>query len=159
MQNIGALFLFCICFLNIHVNGQEKESKLTINGFSYSDPSESDQHKYFIVSYQADSNLFAEIHGYYDTYVVIDVFKVPVMAKKYISNKWYVFSGFETEFIIDKKTSTISEPIFKLINGAGYEFNSNFSMEVKQDYNFNVSKEYGNFTNPGLFSLKAKYKF
>ncbi|MBQ4819473.1 hypothetical protein [Aquimarina sp. MMG016] len=166
MDKLITLLLISIFLLNTTTGYSQKkgkESKLTVDSFSFSDPSDNNQHKYFTLSYGISKNLFAEIHGYYDNvYITIDVFRVPIRAKKYLSDKFYFFSGFEAEYHIKKDTSEIFATLYKFINGVGYEVNSNFSMEVKQDYNLNTitDPQFINFTGgPNLFKLKAKYKF
>jgi len=88
-----AFFLFWFVLCSVQIHGQERDinkdstriskSKLTISDFSQVRTFWSEeQHSNFAFKYNINPRLFLELQGYYDTYLLADVFRVPIIAKK-----------------------------------------------------------------------------
>ncbi|WP_271784331.1 hypothetical protein [Aquimarina algiphila] len=146
-----------------------RKSRLTIDGVSYvGRPSlithfSPGKQSSFTVNYEFSTNFHAEIEGHYYLYDLMDVFIVsfivPISTKQYVSDRLYLFTGGEVEFTRSFNYGAEPiPPIFKMINGVGYDVNANFSLEVKQDLNFNTTT-LAPYNNPNMFSVKGKFKF
>ncbi|WP_109853228.1 hypothetical protein [Aquimarina sp. AU58] len=137
----------------------DKKSKLAIGGFSYSGLSSREQHAYFTIDYQVNSNLFIEIQGYNDTYLSADVFKMPIRGKLQLTNKFHLYSGLEIELTRNVDIYDIEVPLqTKFIYGMGYDFDTNFSLEVNHNLNFGTS-EFGYYGTPNLLYVRGRYRF
>lgn len=117
-----------------------------------------EQHSNFKFSYLLMPKFSIEMQGFYDTYLVSDVFKLPITTKFYITDKVYLFSGLEIESESDKMLLDLPPPQFKIKNGMGYDVKQNFFLQVEHDLHFNKSI-IGAYGTPSLISLKGKYKF
>ncbi len=161
---VGFWLLFSIV-----INSQEQKemetqfpvafSGLTISDFAY--PIvwwSSEQHANFKFSHRVNKNIFLEWQGEYDTYLIADVFKTPLLTKIYITDRLYLYTGIELEMERDKLQIDLPPPQFKFKNGWGYDIKSNFSLEVEHDLHFNKSV-YGAYGTPSLLSLHGKFKF
>ncbi len=141
---------------------QDEEPKVKVEGVSYTtaDPSISGIHSNFTINYEINSNLFIVIQGYYDTYPGVDIFEVPIMGKKYISNRIFISSGASATFISSGENWAQSDTQFRMIHGVGYDVLPNFFMEVRQNFDFGTStSKSSQYLNPNAFSLKGKFKF
>ncbi|PKV51335.1 hypothetical protein ATE84_3410 [Aquimarina sp. MAR_2010_214] len=137
----------------------DKKSKLAIGGFSYSGLSSREQHAYFTINYEVNSNLFIELQGYNDTYLSADVFKMPIRGKLHLTNKFHLFSGLEIELTRNVNHDIIKVPLqTKFIYGMGYDFDTNFSLEVNHNLNFGTS-EFGYYGTPNLLYVRGRYRF
>ncbi|MBG6129532.1 hypothetical protein IWQ47_001165 [Aquimarina sp. EL_43] len=137
----------------------DKKSKLAIGGFSYSGLSSREQHAYFTIDYKVNSNLFIELQGYNDTYLSADVFKMPIRGKLQLTNKFHFFSGLEIELTRNVDIHDIEVPLqTKFIYGMGYDFDTNFSLEVNHNLNFGTS-EFGYYGTPNLLYVRGRYRF
>lgn len=156
----------CMCFTLVYGQDRGLEhairntpgSNLTTEGFSYPTFFDGETHSNFTATYEMDTNFLIELQGYYDTYLLANVFRVPVRAKWYVSDRLYLFSGLEMEVELDKYGLKPPPPRLKLINGMGYDVDKNFSIQATHDLQFNTSN-FGNYATPNLFSLSGKYKF
>ena len=166
---IKIVLISYLILFGVHFYGQEKEiekdstkipkTKLTISDFSYNTFGSWEQHSSFQIKYNIDPSLSLELHGNYDTYILADVFKVPLIAKKYVSKRLHLFSGIEMETQRGVLKSKLwAKPQLKSKNGMGYDLNKNFQLQVEHDLFFNKSKT-GIYSFPELFSLKGKLKF
>ncbi|MEM6813033.1 MAG: hypothetical protein AAF600_01410 [Bacteroidota bacterium] len=143
----------------VNSNGLPLKSRLTINDFAYPlAPNSSEQHSNFIVSYEGSQNFFLELQGFYDSYLLADVFRIPIRAKLYVSDKFYLFSGVEVESERDKLQIDLPPPQLKYKNGFGYDVKNSLMLEFEHDLHFNKSV-HGVYGTPSLFSLKGKYRF
>lgn len=143
------------------VNGVvDKKSKLAIGGFSYYGLSSREQHAYFTINYKVTSNLFIELHGYNDTYLSADVFKMPIRGKLHLTDKFHLFSGVEIELTRNADVHDIIKvPLqTRFMYGMGYDFDTNFSLEVNHNLNFGTS-EYGHYGTPNLLYVRGRYRF
>lgn len=132
--------------------------RLYTEGFAYPFVLEGETHSNFTVGLEFDPKFLAELQGFYDTYRLANVFDVSFRGKKYITDKFYIFSGMGAEFESDKYGRQ-SPPIrLKIMNGMGYDFNQKFFLEAKRELHLNQSN-YGNYATPNLFLLSSKYKF
>jgi len=158
-----------IFLMSIPLNAQEEEpvadglllqeSKLTVNDFAYPlIPYSSEQHSNFAVSYKVSSDFLIQLQGFYDSYLLADVFKLPITAKLYVFDRFYLFSGVEIESERDKMQINLPPPQLKYKNGFGYDVQNNFILEFEHDLHFNKSI-HGAYGTPSLFSLKGKYRF
>lgn len=165
---IGVLKTFlvkAVIFLSgIVMYGQEIDiltptSKLTIDDFAV--PKvwwSSEQHANFIFSYEMSSSFFLELQGFYDSFLLADVFKMPITSKLYVLDKFYLFSGVEIESERDKMQLNLPPPQLKFKNGFGYDVQRNIMLQFEHDLHFNKSI-IGAYGTPSLFSLSGKYKF
>ncbi len=135
------------------------EPRLTISDFEY--PRvwwSTEQYSSFIFSYKVRSKFLIELQGFYDSYLLADVFKMPLTTKLYLTDELYLFSGIELESERDKLQLNLPPPQLKYKNGFGYDIKSNFFIEIIHDLHFDKSI-YGAYGAPNLFSLKGKYEF
>ncbi|MEW7292063.1 hypothetical protein [Aquimarina sp. 2304DJ70-9] len=153
-----ALFLVIICIDKI----EAQEPRLITDGVSYMEPSNPEQHSRYTISYRVSSNLFLEVRGQYDVYPIVNVFKSALLAKRYVSNGVYIFSGGEIE--LTKVVYTDQLPIpdipaqYRVINGLGYDVNPYLSIEAQKDFDINPTY-LSPFSSPNSFSVKGKLKF
>ncbi|GAA4278713.1 hypothetical protein JJQ60_05485 [Aquimarina mytili] len=160
------LFLAFIGIDRIEAQEQEniapKEPRLTTSGVSYMEPTNPEKHSKFVINYRVSSNLFLEVRGQYDVYPIVNVFKSALIAKRYISNNTYLFSGGEIEWtrVVYKDLLPIPNipTQYRSINGIGYDVNSYFTMEVQKDFYINATN-LSPFSNPDAFSIKGTLKF
>ena len=138
------------------VNNQD--AKITTEAFSNPVFLNDEMHSNFAVIYEVDTGFLVELQGYYDTYLLGDVFRVPLITKYYVNDKLYFFSGFEFEADLDKYGRKPAPPRLKFKNGVGYDIDKNFSLEANHDLQFNKTN-LGNYAAPKLFSFSGKYKF
>ncbi|WP_438423577.1 hypothetical protein [Aquimarina macrocephali] len=139
----------------------DKKSKLVIGGFSYSGLSSREQHAYFTINYEVNSNLFIELQGYNDTYLSADVFKMPIRGKLHLTNKFRLFSGLEIELTRNADVHDIIKvPLLRtrFMYGMGYDFDANFSLEVNHNLDFGTS-EFGYYGTPNLLYVRGRYRF
>ena len=157
--------LFVLC-----VFGQEKKisadsieiskSKLSISDFAHIRPFGTfEQHSNFTIKYTINQELFLELGGNFDTYMLADVFKSSIIGRKYVSRKLNLFSGIEMEMQREVLNSnSLVSPQFRSKNGVGYDINNNFQLQIEHDLNFNKTNV-GIYSFPELLSLKGKIKF
>jgi hypothetical protein len=153
------IFLFGIVMYGQETGTLPLTTKLTINDFAA--PRvwwSSEQHSSFEIGYKISPSLFFEWRGNYDSYRLADVFKTPLLAKFYITNRFYMFSGIELEMERDKMQIDLPPPQLKYKNGFGYDVQRNFMLQFEHDLHFNKSI-IGAYGTPSLFSLSGKYKF
>ncbi len=79
----------------------------------------------------------------------------------YLTDKFHLSSGLEIEYtqnadIYDKITAPLLQT--KVINGMGYDFDTNFSLEVNHNLNFGAS-ELGYYGTSNLLYVKGRFKF
>lgn len=164
-----ALNLFIVLFFIMKIQAQEErvdtngivmsKSKLVIEDFAYPlNLVNREQHSNFKFSYQVKPKFFVEIQGFYDTYLVSDIFKMSITAKFYSTEKLYLFSGVEIESESDKMLLNLPPAQLKIKNGMGYDVKQNFFLQVEHDLHFNKSN-IGAYGTPSLFYLSGKYKF
>ncbi len=158
--------LFSVFFINFSMYSQEEtetneEPKVTTSGASYVDKLNPGQHSVFTINYKVNSNLFFEVRGDLQVYGLMEVFKVPFLAKRYVSDRFYILSGGEIEFTrnFSGRDAQQFAPQLKLLNGFGYDVNSNFTIEALHDLNFSENSSLSPFANPNMFSVKGKFKF
>ncbi|AXT59526.1 hypothetical protein D1816_03875 [Aquimarina sp. AD10] len=165
-------------------NPVDKDPKVSISDASYVDKLNPGQYATFTMDYKVNSNLFLTLRGELRSHGFVQVFKVPLMAKQYVTKQFYVLGGGEIEItrnLVDPRFLSAEEGeefenaeleiensrndspkpysaeiYFKY--GFGYEVNSNFSLEATQELFFN-SDNFGAYSNPNMFSLKGKFKF
>lgn len=135
------------------------KSKLTISDFAQAQPFWSfEQHSNFVIKYGINSRFSLELQGYYDTHIFADVFRIPIIAKVYLTKRMYLFSGIEIESEKDKFNLGLPPVQLKLKNGMGYDVNTNFQLQFVHDLHFNKSNV-GIYGNPELFTFSGKIKF
>ncbi|WP_117885320.1 hypothetical protein [Aureibaculum luteum] len=162
--------ILCLVFLSvIRINAQQEgvsgnnisipESKFTLHDFAYPiDLFNKEQHSNFVFRYKIKLKFIIELKGFYDTYLLADVFKTPITTKLYVTNKLYLFSGIELESESDKLQLNLQPPQLKFKNGMGYDIEKNLFIQFDHDLHFNKSAV-GAYGTPSLFSLSGKYKF
>jgi len=166
---VRTILLFCFVLHAIHTNAQQQDvdkdstqtakPKLTISDFAQARaPWSFEQHSNFTFKYGINSRFSLELQGHYDTQILADIFRVPIIAQGYVTKRLYLFTGVEMEMERDKFNLNLPVPQLKLINGMGYDVNSNFQLEFKHDLHFNKSNV-GIYGNPELFLLKGKMRF
>jgi len=144
----------------IETNHQSKDisKRISLHSRSYPSLPNGDTHSYFDLNYQLDSQLQLELRGFYDTYMLADIFKLNFKFKKYIGKKFYIFSGLGLEKEYSKYGVKSPETIFKYSYGAGIDINENFFIEAGQQ--IQTDNDYrGNYALPKVFTLTGKYKF
>ncbi len=159
-------FLACILALFSVFIGtsriEAQEPRLTTDGVSYMEPSNPEKHSKFTISYKVSSNLFLEIRGQYDVYPIGNVFKSALLAKRYVFDHIYLFSGGEIEWTNVVYTNQLPIPNiptqYRVINGLGYDVNPYFSIEAQKDFDINATN-LSPLSNPDAFSIKGKLKF
>ncbi|WP_339713211.1 hypothetical protein [uncultured Kriegella sp.] len=134
------------------------QNNLDIDSFSYPTFLNGERHASFLVDYELSEALRVELEGFYDTYLLGDVFKVSIAPKWYVFKRMYFFSGMELEKDLDKYGNEPAQPRLDLLNGVGYDVDDNFTIEARHDLQFNKTG-YGQFTTPVMFSVGGKYKF
>ncbi|WP_109300932.1 hypothetical protein [Aquimarina sp. AU474] len=158
--------LFLVFFINYSMYCQEEvndneDPKVSTSGASYVDKLNPGQHAVFTINYRVSSNLFFETRGDLKVYGLVEVFKTSLLAKRYVSDKFYFLSGGEVELTRDFSGRGVQQfsPQLKLLNGFGYDINSHFTIEALHDLNFSENSNLGPFANPNMFSVKGKFKF
>ncbi len=150
-----------LTFLCIH-RMEAQEPRLTSSGVSYMEPSSPVKHSKFTIAYKVSSNLFLEVRGQYDTYPNANVFKSALIAKRYLAENVYFFSGGEIE-----RTNVIFPELlplpdiptqYRTINGVGYDVNPYFTIEAQKNFDINATN-ISPFSNPNEFSIRGKFKF
>lgn len=131
---------------------------LNVDGFSYPIFLNGEQHASFLIDYELQKTLQVELEGFYDTYLLGDVFKVSIAPKWYVSKRMYFFSGIEVENNLDKYGEKPPPVRLDFINGVGYEVDDSFTIEARHDLQFNETGGV-QFTTPVMFSVGGKYKF
>ncbi len=126
--------------------------------FAYPLVLDGETHSNFTMGFEFDPNFKTELQGFYDTYRLANVFDISFRGKKYLTDKFYVFSGMGAEFEIDKYGRQPPPTRIKIMNGMGYDFNEKMSLEAKHELYLNTSN-FGNYGTPNLFLLSSKYKF
>ena len=156
-------FLY-IFLLAVQLSGQEPPpvdqvgQRGGIEDFAYPTFLNGEVHANFLVGYQMDPKFLAQLQGFYDTYILKDVFQVPLTAKWYVSDGLYLYSGVQMEMEREKYGRETTKPRFQVVNGVGYEVDANFTLEAKHDLQFNKGN-LGTYGSPNMFSLSGKYKF
>jgi len=140
------------------IKNSKSKNALTIEGFSYPLFLDNETHSNFTVAYEFDPTFLIELEGFYDTYRLYDIYESRLLLKKYLSNRFYFFTGLGTETELDKHGFKPPPTRIKTFNGFGYEVDEKFSLEAKHDLHFNKTN-FGNYGTPNLFSLGGKYKF
>ncbi|SDM81478.1 hypothetical protein [Kriegella aquimaris] len=134
------------------------QKPLNVDSFSYPNFLNGERHASFLVDYDISRALRVELQGFYDTYLLGDVFKVSIAPKWYVTKRMYFFSGVEMEKDLEKYGNEPAAPRLDLMNGVGYDVDDNFTIEARHDLQFNKTG-YGEFTTPVMFSVGGKYKF
>ncbi len=158
---ISIFLIYISIYSQVETNSNptdQEDPKITTSGISYGHKLTPGQHSQFTIDYKVNSNLFLQVRGDLKIYGLVEVFKVPILSKRYISDKSYLFSGAEVELTRDFLGAAQFDSQFKLINGFGYDVNQHFTIEAKQDFNFSEGN-LGPFANPNMFSVKGKFKF
>ena len=167
LMNPLLLILFVLSFVGqfyaqeekLDANGStDQDPKLKIESFSYPTFLNGEVHSSFLMDYKLSEKLSLRLQGFYDTYILADVFKAPMTLNWYVSEKLFLFTG--TEFYFEQDKLGLKPPVLNLYmtSGMGYDVNNYFTIEAKQDVYFNTSN-LGNYATPNLFSLGGKYKF
>lgn len=165
MRNLRfVFFIFFITSWLIAQSGNEEPSENSVegsswsyDGFSYDDLGTQELHSYFSVNYRLSPKLHAELQGFYDTYRTADVFDLSLRFKWYPSDKMYLFSGVGVQMEQRKVPgqSPVSSMPMRMLNGFGYELNTNLELEAVHDLNFKGSSN----GVPSLLKVKGKYRF
>ncbi|WP_291868866.1 hypothetical protein [Maribacter sp.] len=164
MKYFLCIFLIVTSFLSY---GQEVEAnqqnetipkKVSLHSWSYPSLSNGDTHSYFDLDYKLDSQLQLELRGFYDTYMLANVSKFNFRLKKYVSNKFYIFSGLGLEIEQAKYGLKSPKAIFNYSYGVGVDVNESIFIEARQQMQIN-KEVHGNYTLPKVFTLTGKYKF
>lgn len=164
MSKKAFILSICLVFLTISLFSQEGEiftkpkPKLVTSGATYALPDDPEPLKSFTVSYQISEHLFAEINGYHISSPTIDIFKIPITMKTYVTRKLYVRAGIELQYLNDKLSSKFVSNQLDFITGLGYDVNSNFSLEIQNNYNVSTSG-FNPIIQEDSFSLKGKVRF
>ena len=134
--------------------------RVTTSGAKYTDDSSHEFNANFEVNYRVNSNLFFQIRGYRDKNASQDLFGGSFFAKKYVTKRFYMYSGVSAEltggFAPEGATSIILSQ-FNIANGMGYDLNKNFTIEVENL--INLKQNFGGFSNQNDFSVRGKFKF
>ena len=136
----------------------ESQKPLNVDSFSYPTFLNGERHASFLIDYGLSEALRIELEGFYDTYLLGDVFKVSIAPKWYVSKRMYFFSGMEMEKDLNKYGNEPAPPRLDFMNGVGYDVDNNFLIEARHDLQFNKTGN-GQFTAPVMFSIGGKYKF
>ncbi|SHI44898.1 hypothetical protein SAMN04488508_101678 [Aquimarina spongiae] len=134
--------------------------RVTTSGAKYTDDSSHDFNANFEVNYRVNSNLFFQIRGYRDKNASQDLFGGSFFAKKYVTKRFYMYSGLSAEFmggVFPDESISVKLSQFNMANGMGYDLNKNFTIEVENL--INVKQNFGGFSNQNDFSVRGKFKF
>jgi len=135
-----------------------QDNRLIIDAFAYPDLMFGERHAWFSVNYKLSPKFWIELQGFYDTYILSDVFRVPLRAKYYITDKFYIFSGVEAE--MERNTYSLDGVPIKMraTSGAGYEFTKNLLIEASYNLQFGQGP-LGNYGTPDMLNLTGRYRF
>lgn len=98
------------------------------------------------------------LKGFYDSYLLSDVFRLTVKAKYYLNDKLYFSSGMGAEFERNHENNGTATPRLYLLNSVGYNIKEDLNLEAKHELQIKKSG-FGNYAVPNLFSIHGKYKF
>lgn len=148
-----------ITFSNLLV-GQEQESSVKYEGntmlFVYNE-----QYSDFNYIFGNNNGLQIELRGFYQRNAISERFRVPLILKKYLTEKSYILGGVQSEWEFIRGGA--APPRLDVLLGAGHEFNESFSVEGILQLPVANSK----YVNPlgaersgtGFLNLGSKIKF
>ncbi|WP_298487153.1 hypothetical protein [uncultured Maribacter sp.] len=145
---------FTLCLISFLSYSQKEElnKKVSLHSWSYPLLPNGDTHSYFDLGYKIDSRLQIELRGFYDNYILANVSKFDITAKKYITNKSYAFTGLG--IILEESKMGQKSP--KLISNYSYgvrvDVHENLFLEARQQIQTNTNIQ-GVYTIPKLFTL------
>lgn len=151
------IFLFCfsLSLIQAQKSGQER---LIVTGFSYPDFGNGTTYKNFTLTYSLEKDFEAELRWFYDHNGFEERLRIPLLLKKYISNKTYILGGGQAEFDLIKK----GLPRIDFIIGAGHEINESFILEATLQTPVNKTSVLplgSQKLNTSFLSLGSKFKF
>ncbi|RKR06465.1 hypothetical protein CLV91_3320 [Maribacter vaceletii] len=151
---------FSFCIVSFLSFSQEKKppGKVSLHSWSYPSLSNGDTHSYFNLNYKVDTHLQLELRGFYDTYLLANVSKFDIVAKKYVTSKGFVFTGLGIEIEESKMGQKSTKPITNYSYGVGVDVNENLFLEARQQIQTNTNVQ-GIYSIPKLFTLGGKFKF
>ncbi len=122
-------YVLLVLVTSIHLlgNAQQERGTMVVNGFSYPDFSDGTVHKNFTLSYNLTDNLETELRWFYDHNGFSERLRVPLLLKKYVSKRTYLYGGaqMEWEFLSSEALPSRAD----LIMGTGYELNQGILIE------------------------------
>lgn len=138
--------------------------RLTLDTFSYPDFFAGERHAMFVLNYKVSDTYHTELQTFYDTYLTSNRTRTGLRFKKYLSPKFYVYSGGEIEIAQDKLGSPgCATPRTGVLGGAGYHVKENFVIEAGINAAVNVSST-GAFGEPAyvmpvISSVTSRIRF
>jgi len=99
----GSLIIFFICAWGYSQVENPSDSigsgnlGLDITTFAYPMFLDKEQHSYFLINYKISEKLEADLQGFYDMYMLSNRFRTSLILKRYLTEKFYVFSGIEVK--------------------------------------------------------------
>jgi hypothetical protein len=156
-------YLLLAVVTSLHLLGiaQQEKATIIVNGFSYPGFNDGTAHRNFTLSYNLTDNLDAELRWFYDHNGFSERLRIPLLLKKYVSKKAYLYGGaqMEWEFI---PSGTLA-PRADLIMGAGYELNQGILIEGTLQSPIingsNVNPLGTGKSGSSFLNLKSKFKF
>ncbi|MEM6895169.1 MAG: hypothetical protein AAF554_15850 [Bacteroidota bacterium] len=114
--------------------------RLTLDTFSYPDFFAGERHAMFALNYKISDTFHTELQTFYDTYLTSNRTRTGLRFKKYLSPKFYIYSGSEIEIVQDKLGSPgCGTPRTGILGGMGYQLKENFFVEAGFNSAINVS--------------------
>ena len=136
---------------------------LDLSSFAYPMFLGKEQHSYFLVNYKISQKLEVDLQGFYDTYLTSNRLRTSLILKRYLTNKFYLFSGIEVEAADQKSIFSAPPPRIGVLTGFGYDFTENFLIEGKFNAQVNDSPmgAYGEpFAKmPRVYTIGGRIKF
>ncbi len=154
---IFMVFLGCFQFWS---QAQEIEKPaLNIESFGYPDFGDNSRYTDFNVTYGLTNGLDVALSGFYHRDLIAERFRVPILLKKFISQKTYLLGGAQAEW--DFRLAG-EPPRMDLLMGIGHEVKEGFMMEAsfeKPSNDSDVTPLGIGRKGAGFLRLKSKFKF
>lgn len=118
----------------------------------------------FALNYEISDTFHTQLQTFYDTYLTSNRTRVGLRFKKYLSPRFYVYSGGEIEIAQDKLGSPgCGTPRAGILGGVGYHLKENFVVEAGFNSAIN-SSSYGAFGEseiamPLMSTVTGRFRF